>query len=174
MFALALNFVYKVFKRWHNIQRKRILAEYQQVPSSKWKNDYPIVLVHGFGGYSPDESYFFGNYFAYASDQAVQGDNLIYQADIAPFGSLHDRACELYQQMVGIFTVQRLAEEKGNLLIEQVYGKEHADHDHQEKYYKPKYLRRIIKNKILGYPNGLPGGWDKSRKVHFVGHSQGA
>ena len=27
---------------------------------------------------------------------------------------------------------------------------------------------------MLAYPSGLPGGWSKHRKVHLVGHSQGA
>lgn len=56
-----------------------------------------------------DESYFFGDYFGYTSDEKVQGENTIYQADVAPFGSLHDRACELYQQLIGIFKIEENA-----------------------------------------------------------------
>ena len=26
---------------------------------------------------------------------------------------------------------------------------------------------------MLAYPDGLPGGWNKERKVHFIAHSQG-
>jgi len=26
---------------------------------------------------------------------------------------------------------------------------------------------------ILGFPDGLPGGWNKIRKAHFIGHSLG-
>ena len=71
MLALAINFIYKVLKRWYRIQRKKTISEYETLPSEKWKNDYPIVLVHGFGGFMPDESYFFGDYFSYTSDPAV-------------------------------------------------------------------------------------------------------
>lgn len=66
----------------------------------------------------PDESYFFGDYFGYTSDDRVQGNNVIYQADIAPFGSLHDRACELYQQLIGIFKTQELAKSNSLTLAE--------------------------------------------------------
>lgn len=31
----------------------------------------------------------------------------------------------------------------------------------------------MIKGKVFGYPNGIPGGWSLERKIHFVGHSQG-
>ena len=79
------------------MKKNKIHSEYPLLPKELWKNDYPIVLVHGFGGYSPDESIFFGDYFGQASDPETQGsDNLIYHADVSPWGSIHDRACELY------------------------------------------------------------------------------
>jgi triacylglycerol esterase/lipase EstA (alpha/beta hydrolase family) len=31
-----------------------------------------------------------------------------------------------------------------------------------------------VSGKILAYPGGLPGGWCKHRKVHFICHSLGA
>jgi hypothetical protein len=31
-----------------------------------WKNDYPIVLVHGYCGSSIDENWILGGYFHYA------------------------------------------------------------------------------------------------------------
>lgn len=57
---------------------------------------------------------------------------------------------------------------------EYVYGKDHFDHEHREKYYKPRYLRRVRGSKMLAYPNGIPGGWDRLHKIHFIGHSQGS
>ncbi len=36
-------------------------------------NDYPIVLVHGFLGWAPDESPMFGNYFKCADEPTVRG-----------------------------------------------------------------------------------------------------
>ena len=43
-----------------------------------------------------------------------------------------------------------------------------------QKFYKPKMLRQIAGHSMmLAYPDGLPGGWNKERKVHFIAHSQG-
>lgn len=59
-----------------------------------------------------------------------------------------------------------------------VYGREHFEKYHagMQTHYKPKYLRSVRKevNKIYAFPNGIPGGWSKERKIHFVAHSQGA
>ena len=27
---------------------------------------------------------------------------------------------------------------------------------------------------MIAFPDGIPGGWDSERKVHFLGHSMGA
>jgi hypothetical protein len=54
------------------------MSEFECLPRDQWKNDYPIVLVHGFSGWVPDESRSFGDYFGYASYPEVQGDNKIY------------------------------------------------------------------------------------------------
>ena len=45
---------------------------YQTLPKDKCKNDYSIILVHGFCGWVPDESPIFGNYFRYADDPEVR------------------------------------------------------------------------------------------------------
>jgi hypothetical protein len=37
--------------------------------------------------------------------------------------------------------------------------------------YKPKYLKRVIGDTIMAYPNGVPGGLSKENKIHFIGHS---
>lgn len=78
MLALTINFMYKIIKKAYINKRRRIHAEYEHLPKDQWRNNYPIVLVHGFGGYMPDESFFFGDYFAYASDSAIHGDNIVY------------------------------------------------------------------------------------------------
>lgn len=98
LLSLVLAFFLKFLKRLYRDKKNNLHKEYPLLPRELWKNDFSIVMVHGFGGYSPDESIFFGNYFSYASDVATQGpDNLLYHADISPWGSIHDRACELYQ-----------------------------------------------------------------------------
>jgi hypothetical protein len=41
---------------------------YETLPLSNSNNDYAIILVHGFGGWVPDETQFFGNYWKYADE----------------------------------------------------------------------------------------------------------
>eukprot|EP00350_Pseudokeronopsis_sp_OXSARD2_P014000 CAMPEP_0170543442 /NCGR_PEP_ID=MMETSP0211-20121228/2554_1 /TAXON_ID=311385 /ORGANISM="Pseudokeronopsis sp., Strain OXSARD2" /LENGTH=234 /DNA_ID=CAMNT_0010846815 /DNA_START=501 /DNA_END=1205 /DNA_ORIENTATION=- len=55
-----------------------------------------------------------------------------------------------------------------------VYGRDHCLKQHGDHFYKARLLKNIEYGKILGYPHGLPGGWCRHRKVHFVGHSMGA
>ena len=58
-----------------------------------------------------------------------------------------------------------------------VYGSAHFDREHvQQTFYKPRYLRQVIKeaDKVYGLPKGVPGGWSDLKKVHFIAHSQGA
>ena len=73
-----------------------------------WNNDYPIILVHGYCGTTTDENWILGGYFHYAFSKIARyagkdGNNIplyinnIYEADVSPIGSAHDRACELYQ-----------------------------------------------------------------------------
>ena len=52
--------------------------------------------MHGYGGWAPEETPILGDYFEYASDPEIQGENVIYHAHVSPYGSMHDRACELY------------------------------------------------------------------------------
>lgn len=63
---------------------------------SVWKNDCPIVLVHGFGGHTTDKNLLIKGYFHYCFQEEVSRGHQIYEADVNPFGSVHDRACELY------------------------------------------------------------------------------
>lgn len=64
---------------------------------SLWRNDCPIVLVHGFGGHTTDMNQIIGGYFHYCFQPEVSKGHAVYEADVSPFGSVHDRACELYQ-----------------------------------------------------------------------------
>eukprot|EP00354_Favella_ehrenbergii_P001589 CAMPEP_0170457782 /NCGR_PEP_ID=MMETSP0123-20130129/4955_1 /TAXON_ID=182087 /ORGANISM="Favella ehrenbergii, Strain Fehren 1" /LENGTH=52 /DNA_ID=CAMNT_0010721681 /DNA_START=507 /DNA_END=665 /DNA_ORIENTATION=+ len=51
---------------------------------------------------------------------------------MGPINSLHDRACELYQQLVGIVTFKEARGITGNGtdLARAVYGESHYDRDH--------------------------------------------
>ena len=136
-----------------------------------WKNDCPVVLVHGFGGQTTDKSFLIRGYFHYAQEDDVCGDNLVYEADVSPFGSHHDRACELYQQLVGASRFEAVGHSLGCHMAELVYGETHFYKEHKDSFYKRRYLRRVVKGKILAFPDGITGGWCKHRKVHLIGHS---
>lgn len=64
---------------------------------------------------------------------------------MGPFNSLHDRACELYQQLIGIviFKQNRGLCDNGASLARAVYGAGHFDSEHapNQTFYKPRYLR---------------------------------
>ncbi len=93
--SFILSFIIKLIHRLYLYQKRKSLSTYALLPDkSMWKNSYPIILVHGFAGWVPDEAPLLGDYFGYASECA--GDLEVYQADVSPWGSVHDRACELY------------------------------------------------------------------------------
>ncbi len=71
LLSLILAFVIQFFKRLYRNKKNSLHRDYPILPLELWKNDFSIVMVHGFGGYSPDESIFFGDYFGYASDPAT-------------------------------------------------------------------------------------------------------
>jgi hypothetical protein len=71
LISLILAFVIQFFKRLYRNKKNSLHRDFRVLPRELWKNDFPIVMVHGFGGYSPDESIFFGDYFGYASDPAT-------------------------------------------------------------------------------------------------------
>ena len=60
------------------------LIGYDHLPRTFWKNDYPIVLVHGFCGWAPDEGPLWGDYWKYLSDPSVAKHHMCYQADLGP------------------------------------------------------------------------------------------
>jgi hypothetical protein len=107
-----------------------------------FKNDYPIVLIHGYCGSTLDENPFLGGYFHYAfSKEAryIDGSDYIsniYEADVSPIGSAHDRACELFQQLIGINRVSTFSEKSDIPMSECVYGKEHVRDHHKSSFYK--------------------------------------
>ena len=50
-----------------------------------------------------------GNCFEAALDESVQPYDDVYVAVVTPIGGIHDRACELYQQLVGINNIRKIA-----------------------------------------------------------------
>ena len=141
-----LNFARKLLVAVYDKQKQQMIQRnYKYLPNSNWKNKYPIVLVHGYFGSVADQSYMLGNYFHYATF-AAQPYNDVYLAVINPIGGIHDKACELYQQLVGIDNIRArwgLADkESGPELVRAIYGHQHFCEEHTEQNaYKARYLR---------------------------------
>jgi len=86
-----------------------------------WRNDYPIILVHGYCGSTMDENWILGGYFHYAFSATARYLGVetpsseylsnVYEADVSPIGSAFDRACELYQQIIGVVRLREICEQ---------------------------------------------------------------
>ena len=112
------------------------------------QNDYPIVLVHGFMGWGPDEmgSY---NYWGGKKDMVEEFEEQGFKVlvtNVGPVSSNWDRAVELYYQI------------KGGQVD---YGKGHA-----EKF-------GIVQKPMNKKYRGLYPQWSDKNPVHIVGHSMG-
>jgi len=109
-------------------------------------NDYPIVLVHGLGGWGPGEMlgfrYWggFGNIPRYLNNRGFR----VYEANISGWASNRDRAIELYYFIKG-GTVD--------------YGAAHSTLHNHERFGRT-------------FPGILPD-WDENNKIHLIGHSMG-
>ena len=80
----------------------------------KARNDFPIVLIHGFMGWGPDEmgSYnYWGGKNDFVKDLEKQG-HVVFELSVGPVSSNWERAIEAYYQL------------KGGQVD---YGKKHAD-----------------------------------------------
>jgi hypothetical protein len=96
---LMLGSIHKMSIKCYEYQENKLMnGKFKNAPVAKWKNKFPIVLVHGYYGYGPDASAMLGNYFEFALREKVkkyhEGD--IYIAVVSPAQGIHDRACELY------------------------------------------------------------------------------
>jgi len=154
VFAYIIQCFYKLLVNLYERKKARLYRQsrsshkgrsFDHIPKSMWTNNFPIVLVHGFAGWAPDEGPIWGDYWYFLSDPEVIKPHSVYQADVAPLASLHDRACELYQQLVGIvnFKASRGLTDNGPALARAVYGEAHFDREHAplQTFYKPHYLR---------------------------------
>ena len=115
----------------------------------QYKNQDPIILVHGFNGFTDDinpnvlSHYWGGDKLNIRQDLEQNGYNA-YEASISAFGSNYDRAVELYYYIEG-GTVD--------------YGAAHAERYGHERYGKTY--------------EGVYKDWQPGQKVHLVGHSMG-
>ena len=111
-------------------------GKFDEAPMGKWRNRHSIVLVHGYFGYGPDASWVLGNYFEYALQKEVikNHEEDVYIASISPQQGIHDRACELYQQLIGINEIRQRhgleSTDNGPNLAKAVYGTKHFHEEH--------------------------------------------
>ena len=114
---------------------------------AKRENQYPMVFVHGFLGWGPEEllgyKYWGGTALDIERYLKEQGFT-VYIASVGPISSNHDRACELFYQI------------KGGRVD---YGEAHS------KQYKHRQFGKNHKGKY--------SQWDREHPIHLVGHSMG-
>ena len=112
------------------------------------QNDYPIVLVHGFMGWGPNEmgSYnYWGGKYEMVQEFEKKGHKILV-SNVGPVSSNWDRAVELYYQI------------KGGQVD---YGKGHSN---------TYGIVRKPKNKRY---KGLYPEWSIDNPIHIIGHSMG-
>lgn len=130
-------------------------------------NNDPIVLVHGFLGFGPNElqgtgfKYWGGFNDVEAYMRSNNGSHQVYTAAVGPVSSNWDRAVELYYQIKGgcvDYGATRTAQFAAFGKIQKPAGKCWA---------------ADASNNPNHYPVALYPAWDASHPIHLVSHSQG-
>ena len=122
---------------------------HQSTHQAQFKNQYPVVFVHGFLGFAGDNQfslapkYWGGTKYNIDRNLTNKGYN-VHEANIGAFSSNYDRAVELYYYV------------KGGRVD---YGAAHA-----AKYGHHRYGRTY---------KGIMRDWEPGKKIHFIGHSMG-
>ena len=134
--------------------RQRQAEKLNEQPSQKakqnyYKNQEPIVLVHGFNGFVDDKnptvlSHYWGGEKLNIRQYLEENGYNTYEASVSAFGSNYDRAVELYYYI------------KGGRVD---YGAAHA-----AKYGHARYGNTY---------EGIYKDWEPGKKIHLVGHSMG-
>lgn len=136
-------------------------------PDARAANNYPVVLVHGFLGFGPEEFQHSGfNYWGGYGDiasymQVYRGPRAVFAAAVGPISSNWDRAADLYAQI------------KGGCVD---YGLAHVrDHGLPGQVQKPpgKCWAADPRDNPQAYPLALYPAWDADHPIHLIGHSQG-
>lgn len=129
-------------------------------------NNHPVVLVHGFLGFGPEQYQRTGfKYWGGFDDIAEhmrnhQGKRQVFVASVGSISSNWDRSAELYYQI------------KGGCVD---YGSIHTTRFQHTAERRPpgKCWAADPANNPENYPPALYPEWDASHPLHLIGHSQG-
>ncbi len=129
-------------------------------------NNYPIVLVHGFLGFGPDQYVksgfkYWGGYDDIITRLRGKTNRQVWAAAVGPVSSNWDRSAELFYQIKGgcvDYGAQHSAEFAKFGAVRQPPGKCWAVDP---------------ANNPEKYPLALYPAWDAQHPIHLIGHSQG-
>lgn len=143
------------------------LSAFMAGPAAVAANNLPVVLVHGFLGFGPNElqgtnfKYWGGFNDVEAHMRTYNGSHQVYTATVGPVSSNWDRAVELYYQIKGgcaDYGAKRTAQYAAYGKIQKPAGKCWAADPN---------------NNPNHYPLALYPQWDAAHPIHLVSHSQG-
>jgi len=109
-------------------------------------NEFPLVFVHGLGGWGPGELFgvnYWGGLYSILDNLEAQGFTTL-QATVGPVSSNRDRAIELYYYLAG-GTVD--------------YGAAHSERHGTQRFGRT-------------FPGIFPE-WSSEERIHLIGHSMG-
>jgi triacylglycerol lipase len=129
-------------------------------------NNFPIVLVHGFLGFGPEQYKqtgfkYWGGFDDIAAHLRAGGKHAVYVTSVGAISSNWDRAAELYYQL------------KGGCVD---YGSSHSARFvafGAQRQPAGKCWAADPANNPQGYPLALYPQWDADHPVHLMAHSQG-
>jgi triacylglycerol lipase len=130
-------------------------------------NNDPVVLVHGFLGFGPDQFkssgfLYWGGYGDIAGHMRIyKGPHAVFTAGVGGISSNWDRAAELYAQIKGgcvDYGATHVARQNLPGQVQKPFGKCWAADPANNPFHFP----------LAFYP-----AWDANHPVHMIGHSQG-
>lgn len=151
----------------HRIKIVFFLAALALCRHASCANNHPIVLVHGFLGFGPEQykstgfKYWGGFDDIAAHLRSYKGERQVLVPSVGSISSSWDRSAELYYQIKG-----------GCVDYGMVHTRNapHADGEHRP---PGKCWAADPSNNPHNYPPALYPAWDAQHPLHFIGHSQG-
>ncbi|MES2016477.1 MAG: hypothetical protein V4484_08270 [Pseudomonadota bacterium] len=130
-------------------------------------NNYPIVLVHGFLGFGPEQFKASGFKYWGGFDDIIghmrqhQGQHQVFEATVGAVSSSWDRSAELYYQI------------KGGCVDYGLLYATRSGHASGEARPPGQCWAADPANNPQHYPLALYPAWDAGHPIHLIGHSQG-